>query len=134
MITRRTARTFVVAFVAKTDDLVVSLLAYDGPMAARVAWRHNLRTQIAWIGRARLRPDGRPIPEPWLRRWLFYALDDEPARYVADLIEADAELGYERNDRTPEEIAILIERFYRALAGRLARGESAADLVERLAS
>jgi hypothetical protein len=128
---RHAARLRIWQIEAQLTDRLISLLAFDAPAVTRAAWQRELRTALARLAMVRLKPDARPIPEEWLWRWLRDGLDDDPM-HVDHWLDDCAEPGLRRGPRCGAEIADRIESFYRTLAGRLARGEEADNLIEEL--
>jgi hypothetical protein len=130
--TRAAAKARVQQLEPALNEHLVKILGAIAPEPTRAGWRKEARAWLGRIGRIGLRPDGRLPAARDLLKWLWeepFGLVEE--RNVAAILRGVAE-DFPRNDRTPAEIATLLEGFHRTAAARLARGEDVADLIEGL--
>jgi hypothetical protein len=115
------------------NEHLAKLLAFEAPPEVRESWKRELvRKHLVTLGAYRLKPGKRLIPRRDWWAWLYDRPFEGNGEGYTDHLIAQHKDEYPRNRLSTVEVAARIRDLHAALADRLARGDSGADLIEAL--
>jgi hypothetical protein len=115
------------------NEHLAKLLAFEAPPELRESWKRELvRKHLVTLAAYRLKPGKRLVPRRDWWAWLYDGPFEGNEEGYAEVLIAQHEDEYLRNDRSAAEVVARIRDLHAALADRLARGDPGADLIEAL--
>ena len=127
---QKLARDIIVRLARPINKHLLMLVGFDFPAEPRQHFRRELSNWLTEIQAIRLKPTMRTGSFPFyfdpLFDFPFGGVELENMRGLVELISREYEIY---PTKTPEQLALWLERFHTGLAERLHRGEAVLDLI-----